>query len=301
MPVTIMVPAMIISGFAVAADRLPTDLPALLRRALPAPFTTAATERLGTPSLKITPSRAADSAWDLSRAAAADEDDRAKILRADWHIGIASELPAGDLPLGLHLARATAKAIAETLCGVPIDLDSGQVLPADPVSALDEFRLADGWLGASLPPYRNAGHCPADDDDIDGCTCVDLTTRGLHRFGLPELEITDVACPHDVAALNILRTTAQRLLPLGRHPGDHVLPSEIPLTGEDFAAFWGARDPMWDDGPVPVRLIEESPRRLSIRAPDDFPGTLNEWLWDELPPILHDLLICEPDGSPTPG
>ena len=100
-----------------------------------------------------------------------------------------------------------------------------------------------------------------------------------------------------VAALNVLRTTAQRLLPLGRHRGEHVLHSELVLTSADFSAFWGSREQVWDDGPVPVRLVQTGPRRLSIQAPEDFPGSLNEWLWDELPPVLHHYLSCEPDNA----
>lgn len=230
-----------------------------------------------------------------------DEDDAQRARQAGRHIGVTCVLPAGDLPSGPHLARATAKAIAESLCGVPVDLATGRTLPATRSDRLDDFFLADDWLGTVLPPYRNSGRCTADEDDIDGCACVALNTRGLGRFGLPELEITDVACPHDLAALNILRTTAQRLLPLGRHPGDHTLPGELLLTSADFSAFWGNRDPMWDDGPIAVRLTENASGRLGVLPPAAFPGTLNEWLWDELPPVLHELLGCDPERAAPPG
>ncbi|TDD70588.1 hypothetical protein E1293_34600 [Actinomadura darangshiensis] len=295
MRVTITVPEETTAGFVVATERDPGDLVAAIRRRLPGPFAAAVSGRLGTPRLTLTCHPAAGSPWDLDDVPGLDEDDAARIRQARRHIGVTSVLPAGDLPSGPHLARAAAKAIAEALCGIPVDLASGEVVPVVPFGRFDEFTLADDWLGLTLPPYRRAGHCNADEDDIDGCACVDLRTRGLHRFGLPELEITGVACPHDLAALNVLRTTAQRLLPLGRHPGDHALPAELMLTSADFSAFWGNRDPVWDDGPVAVRLTEVAPGRLGISAPDGFPGTLNEWLWDELPPVLHDLLSCEPD------
>ncbi|WP_433469036.1 hypothetical protein [Spirillospora sp. CA-128828] len=297
MRVTITVPEETTAVFVVATDKDPGDLPAAIRRRLPGPFAAAVSERLGTPRLVLTCHPAAGSPWDLSHVTGVDEDDAERIRQATRHIGVTSVMPAGDLPSGPHLARAAAKAIAESLCGVPVDLDTGRVLPVVPFGRFDEFTLADDWLGSTLPPYRNSGRCTADEDDIDGCACVHRATRGLGRFGLPELEISGVACPHDLAALNVLRTTAQRLLPLGRHPGDHSLPTEVMLTSADFSAFWGTSDSMWDDGPIAVRLTEAGPGRLGIHPPAIFPGTLNEWLWDELPPVLHELLGCEADHA----
>lgn len=300
MSITITVPEETTAGFVVATDKDPGSLAATIRRQLPASFAAAVSMCLGTSRLVTSSHRAADSPWDLSGVTGADEDEAARARQATRHVGITSVLPVGDLPSGPHIARATARAIAESLCGIPVDLALNKVLPVTPFGRFEEFVLADHWLGASLPPYRDSGRCQAEEDAIDGCTCVRLTTRGLHRFGLPELEVTDVACPQDLAALNVLRTTAQRLLPLGRHPGEHTLPSELMLTSTDFSHFWGHRDPMWDDGPIPVRLVQVGPNRLSIRPPASFPGTLNEWLWDELPPILHELLSSEPDhASPT--
>lgn len=301
MRVTITVPEETSAGFVVASDREPGDLAAMIRQRLPSPLAAAVAGRLGTPRLVFADHPADSSPWDLSEVSGADEDDAERARLAKRHIGVTCVMPVGDLPSGPHLARATAKAIAESLRGVLVDLATGRTLPAARLNRLDDFVLADDWLGTVLPPYRDSGRCTADEDDIDGCNCVALRTRGLRRFGLPELEITDVACPHDLAALNILRTTAQRLLPLGRHPGEHVLPGELMLTSADFSTFWGNRDPMWDDGPIGVRLAEVAPGRLGIRAPASFPGTLNEWLWDELPPVLHELLTCEPDRATPPG
>jgi hypothetical protein len=297
LPITITVPEETTSRFVVAADQAPDDLSTAIRQRLPGPLGAAVTERLGTPALVVTAHKAAGSPWNLRPVESADGDGAERARRTGWHVGVTSVLAAADLPIGPHLARATAEALAESLCGVAVDLDVNQVVSSAPVRRSGDFVLADGWTGAALPPYRNAGRCTADEEEIDGCTCVRLTTRGLRRFGLPDLEITGVACPHDLAALNILRTTAQRLLPLGRHRGEHVLHSELTLTSADFSAFWGSREQIWDDGPVPVRLVQTAPDRLAILAPEDFPGTLNEWLWDELPPVLHHYLSCEPDDA----
>ncbi|NDU72811.1 hypothetical protein GWI34_09240 [Actinomadura sp. DSM 109109] len=296
MRVTITVPEETTADFVIATDRNPGDLPAAILRRFSGSFAAAVSERLGSPRLALAVHHTANSPWDLTGITGPDADDTERLHHATRHIGVRSILPAGDLPLGPHLARAAAKAVAESVCGVLADPVAGQVLPVVPFGRFDEFALADDWLGVALPPYRNSGRCTADEDDIDGCGCVYLTTRGLCRFGLPELQITGVACPHDLAALNVLRTTAQRLLPLGRHPGEHTLPGELLLTSTDFSAFWGNRDPMWDDGPLAVRLTEVTPHRLAVHPPEGFPGTLNEWLWDELPPILHELLSCEPDN-----
>jgi hypothetical protein len=301
MRVTITVPEETTAGFVVAADRDPGDLAAMIRQRLPGPLASGVADRLGTPHLALACHPAEDSPWDLSEVSGTDEEDAERARQATRHIGVTCVLPVGDLPSGPHLARAAAKAIAESLCGVPVDLATGRALSPAHISRLDDFVLADDWLGTVLPPYRNSGRCTADEDDIDGCNCVALRTSGLRRFGLPELELTNVACPHDLAALNVLRTTAQRLLPLGRHPGDHALPAELMLTSTDFSTFWGNRDPMWDDGPIAVRLTEVAPQLLGIRPPAAFPGNLNEWLWDELPPVLHELLTCEPDRITPPG
>lgn len=298
MPVTITVPEKITAGFVVATDQVPDDLAALLREHLPGASAPTAVNRLGTPRLTITGHRAADSPWALDAVTGADAEDVERLHQATRHIGVTSVLEVGDLPVGLHLTRTVAKVIAETLGGVPVDTDTNRVLPVVPFGPLNEFVLADDWLGASLPPYRDGGRCTASEGDIDGCSCVDLATTGLRRFGLPELEIADVACAQDLAALNVVRSAAQRLLPLGRHRGEHVLASEILLTGDDLGAYWGCREPVWDDGPVAVRLIEVAPGRIRLAAPSDFPGTLNEWLWDELPPILHELLSYEPEPHP---
>ncbi|MBE1535665.1 hypothetical protein [Actinomadura algeriensis] len=296
MPVTITVPEETTARFVVAADRVPRDIPAVIRRALPVPHANAVADRLGTPGLMITVHPADSAPWRLRHAAGVDPADVAAIARATRHIGVTSVMPVDDLPLALHLARATALAIAEEVCGVPVDVDTDRILPA---LRPGDFVLADEWLGAYLPPYRNGGLCEAGPGNGESCACVRLRSRGLRRFGIPELEINDVSCTLDVAALNVLRTTAQRLLPLGRHPGRHTVSSEPALTGTDFAAFWGGRKPMWDDAPVPVRLTEAGPGRLAIEQPSDFPGALNDWLWDELPMVLHQVLSCEPARTPA--
>ncbi|MEW2357059.1 hypothetical protein [Spirillospora sp. NPDC029432] len=292
------VPEQTTSCFVVAAERAPGDPPQAALRRLPAPFATAAVERLGTPRLRIASYPAAYSPWNIGHATRVTDDDdpglAERALAATHHIGVQAVAASGDRPFAHQLARAVAGAIAEHLDAVPVDADTGQILPAR--SCADtRFRLADGWLGAWLQNDRDGGRCKASEDDIDGCACVGFTTRGLTRFGLPELQMAGIACPHDLAALNVIRTTAQHLLHLGRRAGPRTFARDLPLTGADFAAFWGSGSPAWTDDPVVVRLTPFSPRLIRVGPPEDFPGTLNEWLWDELPPVLYDLLSCGAD------
>ncbi|GAA2412878.1 hypothetical protein GCM10010191_23080 [Actinomadura vinacea] len=299
--ISFTVPEQTTSCFVVATDHAPRELPMPALRRLPAPFAMEAIERLGSPRLAITSYPAAHSPWSLAHAV--DDDDaglKDLALGCGHHIGVTAALPSTDRPYGMRLARAVARCIAEHLDAVPVDLDTGQVLSARAAEP-SGFRLADDWLGAWLPPYRDAGRCKAPEDEVDGCACVELTTHGLSRFGLPELQMTGVSCPHDLAGLNVLRTTAQRLLPMAAQPGGHSFPRVLSLSGADFAAYWGADDPIWSDDPVLVRLTPQEPHILGVGPPEEFPGTLNEWLWDEVPPLMYDLLSLGPDGAATVG
>jgi hypothetical protein len=296
--IRLTVPEQTTSCFVVAADRATDDVPSAALRRLAEPFGIEAAERLGTAGLAVTSYPAAHSPWSLDHAVSVTDDDdpefEERVLDAKQHIGVTAAVPSGDRPFGLRVARAMARSLADHLDAVAVDLDTGQILPARSGEP-SAFRLADDWLGAWLPAYRNGGRCKASDDAVDGCACVELTTQGLTRFGLPELQMAHVSCPHDLAALNVLRTTAQRMLPMSNRPGAHTFPRLMSLTGDDFAAYWGAHDPMWADTPVNVRLTPQGPNVLAVGPPEDFSGTLNEWLWSDLPPVLYDLLSCGRD------
>lgn len=299
--ISVTVPEQTTSCFVVATDTANSDLPLTAVHRLVEPFAAEAAERLGTPALAITSYPAAQSPWNLEQAITVPDDDdhdyEDLVFDARRHIGVTAAVSSCDRPFGLRLARAVARAIAEHFDTYAVDLDTGDVLaetPGEPPA----FRLADDWIGTRLPPYRNGGRCKVSEDEIDGCTCVGLTTTGLTRFGLPELQMSGVSCLHDLAALNIVRTTAQHLLPLCNQPGGHTFPRLQSLTGRDFADFWCTRDPVWSDAPVEARLTQLGPSLLGVGPPEDFPGTLNEWLWDDLPPALYDLLSCGRDPAP---
>ncbi|WP_329520294.1 hypothetical protein [Spirillospora sp. NBC_01491] len=300
MSVTFTVPDKITTSFVVATDSDPGELPSAVRHRLTGPFAKAAGERLGTPRLEITGFRAAGSPWNLDSVVGADLEEAGRAREAGRHIGVTATLEVADLPFGVQVARSVTRAIAAAVSGIPVDLDTGRVLRARPDPRDAEatgFVLADDWFCARAPLSPTRGQCTADEEEINGCACVELTTRGLRRFGIPELRIADVACAHDLAALNVLRTTAQRLLPLGTRPGEHTTGPVLSLAGSDFSAYWGSGEPMWDDGTVPVHLSQLEPLLLGVGPPADFPDTMNDWLWDDLPPILYELLSCDPDPA----
>jgi hypothetical protein len=295
---TITVPEETTSTFVVTTDR-PDDVPPLPSR-LVEPFAAEAAKRLGTAQLSVATFRAPDSPWDLGGSLYVHEEHdpprtRETVREAAHHIGVSATVPVDDQPFGAQLARAVARAIADAVAGTPIDLDTGQVLPFLNAIESSQFLLADEWLGVWLPPYSDITQCAAAGDD---CTCVELITRGMSRFGLPELQMTAVGCQYDLAALNLLRTTAQRLLPLGRTPGTHILPRQISLTSGDFGAYWGTSEPMWSGGPLSVRLTPLHRNLLRVGPPTDWPSTQNEWLWDEVPPVLYDLLSYGSEAPP---
>ncbi|KAB2346821.1 hypothetical protein [Actinomadura rudentiformis] len=295
--ISITVPPKTTTCFVVATEREPGDARLAMLRRLAEPFAAAATERLSTSRLAVTSYRAADSPWDLTGVAAADDhESETRARKAVHHIGVTSLLQVAGQPFGTQLARAAARALADVVAGVIVDLNTGQIVPQD-TPENPRFALADDWLGVSLPPEDE--HCSDGDDSIDGCSCVELTTRGLRRFGLPELQIAGVACPHDLAALNVLRATAQRLMPVGRLSGPQALPSYLPLVSDDLAGFWGIAESLWADGPLPVQLTSLGPRLIGVGPPPEFQGTLNEWLWDELPPVMHELLGCTAEPLPS--
>ncbi|MFG2006034.1 hypothetical protein ACGFNU_43480 [Spirillospora sp. NPDC048911] len=297
--ISITVPAKTTTCFVVATEREPGDARLAMRHRLAEPFAAAVSERLGTSRLAVTSYPADGSPWDLAAATAAEEADtesEARVRKAVHHIGVTALLPVSDQPFGAQVARAVARALAGAVAGVVVDLHTAQILPQTP-GEKPHFALADDWLGVSLPPEE--GHCSNGDDSINGCSCVEFTTRGLRRFGLPELQMSGVACPHDLAALNIMRTTAQRLMPIAQLPGQQILSPFLPLASDDLAAFWGVKESLWTDGPLPVRLTSLGPRLLGVGPPPTFQGTLNEWLWDELPPVMYELLGCITDPVPS--
>ncbi|MEU9024325.1 hypothetical protein [Actinomadura sp. NPDC048394] len=306
------VPATTTTRFAVAAEHVPHDLTGVLRDAA-GPYAAHIAGRLGSPHLEVVREDLTTLRWDPRgiRAPRAEDRRRERAFQDAPEFAVVTACaPITDQPRAVQVARAAAFHLSAALGGVPADLVTGHVL-TPPAEERTRFVLADQWLGDVLPPFRANGRCTAPDPDrdpegVNGCSCVRLRTRGLRRFGLPELQITDVACPHDLAALNVLRTAARRLLtdhwswlstgPAGR---TREIDADLPLAEADFNAFWGGRRThLAPPSPFQVRLTFLTPRLLAVAPPDDIPGTVNDWLYGEALPLgMYDVLHSP---APTP-
>lgn len=312
--ITFPVPSTTTSRFAVAAHSVPRDLPDLLNRAASGPYHAHITGRLGSSQLQVTREDLTTLRWDPGdvRAARPEDGRAARAFHDATEFAVVTAFaPITDQPRGVQVARAAAYAIAEATGGVTADLITGRVLTPS-ATERTRFVLADNWLGDILPPFRANGRCTAADPELDpegvnGCACVRLRTGGLRRFGLPELQITGVACPHDLAALNVLRTTARRLLTGhwswlagGPATGTRTIPAALDLTRRDFDEFWGSTRHIHLTPPVPfqVRLTPLTARLLAVGPPEDFGGTVNDWLWgDTLPLGMYDVLLSPADRA----
>jgi len=310
--ITFSVPATTTSRFAVASAGVPHDLADVLSRTASGPYHAHIAGRLGSSHLQVTREDLTTLRWDPGAVRAGDTEDRQAALAfndASEFAVVTAYAPITDQPRAAQVARAAAHAIAKATGGIMADLVTGHVL-APATAERTRFVLADRWLGDTLPPFRANGRCTAPDPDLDpegvnGCACVRLRTRGLRRFGLPELQITDVACPHDLAALNVLRTTARRLLtdhwswlatgPAGR---TRTIPAVLDLAQRDFNDFWGTtrRVRLTPPTPFQVTLSPLTSRLLTVSQPAEFDGTINDWLWgDTLPLGMYDLLKAPAD------
>ncbi|RKS74238.1 hypothetical protein BZB76_2747 [Actinomadura pelletieri DSM 43383] len=314
--ITFPVPSTTTSRFAVAAESVPQDLPGLLHRHPTGPFHAHITGRLGSPQLQVAREDLSSLCWDPGQIRAVRLEDRhaARAFNDATEFAVVTAFaPITDQPRGVQVARSAAHTIAEATGGIMADLVTGHVLtPSAPERT--RFVLGDHWLGDVLPPSRANGHCTAPDPEMDpegvnGCACVRLQTRGLRRFGLPELQISEVACPHDLAALNVLRTTARRLLTdhwswlaTGPAARTRTIAADLRLARGDFNDFWGStrRTPPTPPTAFHVTLSPRTPRLLTVAPPADFDGTINDWLWDDTLPLgMYDVLQAHPDPLPT--
>ncbi|MER7542810.1 hypothetical protein [Actinomadura sp.] len=310
--ITYSVPSTTTSRFAVAAESIPRDLGALLRRTASGPYHAHITGRLGSPQLQVAREDLTTLRWNPGdvRAAGPEDLQAARTFNSATEFAVVTAFaPVTDQPRGVQVARAAAHTIAKATGGITADLVTGHVLTAA-ATERTRFVLADRWLGDVLPPFRANGRCTAADPDLDpegvnGCACVRLRTRGLRRFGLPELQITDVACPHDLAALNVLRTAARRLLTdhwtwlaTGPAARTRTVSATLGLSHRDFNDFWGTtrRVHLTPPAPFQVTLSSLASRLIALSPPADFDGTVNDWLWgDTLPMGMYDVLKAPAD------
>jgi hypothetical protein len=304
--ISVSVPHNVTSRFVVAADEVPKDPCAMARAQVGGPPGEEVIDRLGTPLLRIRSVAAADSIWGGELAAvAASDDERARLRGAAGHLVIESRTPRAARPRLAQAVRAVARALAEATGGLLADLCTAQLVHPDrrTCGERDWFCPADGWLGVDCRINADGG---MDTGGPAECECLCLFTRGLSRFGLPELVIDRVACAYDLAATNVLRGLAVRLLALlWAEPGARGLrlAETVVVEPEDVWGYWGARPlfglpvPLlltWasrDDLPAGVAHLELCPR-------PDFPGTRVEWGARVLNEGVSSVAGWQPDTPP---
>ncbi|GGO83583.1 hypothetical protein [Nonomuraea cavernae] len=129
--------------------------------------------------------------------------------------------------------------------------------------------------GTSCDPGRPWG-CPSGEAVRGGaCGGLRVTSRGLRRFGLPEITLDGVACAHRLCAGNVLRMVAHRLVTdhlafIAAHPGaarrvidDHLQVERAEEVSGDGGSSFGVRlTPCDADAPGPGSA--GSVRRLKV-------------------------------------
>jgi hypothetical protein len=261
--------------------------------------------QLDTSLLHVRAVAAADSIWagDLAAVAASD-DEHAQLRTATGHLIIESETPRQARPRLAQAVRAVARTLAETTGGLLADLCTLQLVhPGRRVDGeRDWFCPADDWVGIDCRINPDGG---MNTNSPTECECLCLFTRGLARFGLPDLVIDRVACAYDLAATNVLRGLAVRLLrQLWADPdaAELRLDESIVVEPDDVWAYWGAR-PLFGQ-PVPLLLAPASRDDLPVGAYLEllprlnFSGTRVEWAAQVLGEGVSSVAGWQPDTPP---
>lgn len=181
----------------------------------------------------------------------------------------------------LWAAHAAARALAEHMNGVPVDIDTLQVLNAN--VALSTMHVA------GVPRIR---HFLSISNQSGKAKIPRFITQGMARFGLPELELqTEYPIPEAIA-MEFILAVAQKLtsemmalITSAGSPGDRIrLPLEITLSSEEP---WSEAPRSLFNGSRPadsltVRLRPPgAPGRsdgILLRPPRDYPGDARGWL-----------------------
>lgn len=236
---------------------------------------------------------------DLLRIFGATEASLDAIDRAPYSVVVEAVYAPGWPPVHEVVARTAAAAVAHALHGQVIDAQVPRVLSLD---RLDGSVPEDGQIVLSdyvLVPQSS------------GARGTWLTTKGLGRFGLPELQALDVPSPLGPAWTAILSGAAYELLDefagvvgRGEPPAIVELPEVLEVGLHAMAAAYGEQAE-GDDLRAPLRL-EFTPASepghdefLTVRPPRGYPEEgedFHAWVVAELfdeaggpahPPGLH--------------
>jgi hypothetical protein len=297
------VPETIATPFVVATAWPPHDPAAVARARVRQPL---AADLLGTPLIHIRTLPAGESGYSelMSSAAWARPEDRFLLHKLTHHIVVVGHIPPVSQPGHGQATRAIARAIADACDGVIYDAWSHQVLPHDFRYGVEhpEFCLADDWLATFISggdghdgaaeriyPSGFTGGRQAPSDDA-----LQLTTAGLHRFALPELEARAVPLGNVFAAVTLLRCLSVTLLSehwdwLACNPGGRSrrLRPQAWVEGHEVWRYWAAEPRDTAGGRVHVSLQPtnedgtEALPYLSVGPPADFDAPPEEW-WNDV-------------------
>jgi len=201
------------------------------------------------------------------------------VAEASEFVVVRASGPPGWPPMHEWAGRACAAVLASQ-AGVPlVDTATPRILTADaalrtlPGAEDARFRLADWML-----VFSSGG--------IGGLW---MSTKGLGRFGLPELQVRNVPPQLGQTWTRVLTGLASSLLGAWLNalrdraePAFAQLPAVLEVGEADIAM---AHDEAVTEGPaVPVRLtFDPSPQDsadsfLSVQPPDDYPASAGEFL-----------------------
>ena len=201
------------------------------------------------------------------------------VAEASEFVVVRASYPPGWPPMHEWASRACAAVLASQ-AGVPlVDTATPKVLTADaalrtlPGSEDASFRLADWML-----VFQSAG--------LGGLW---MTTKGLSRFGLPELQVRNVPPQLGDAWTHVLTGLASSLLGTWLNalrdraePAFAQLPAVLEVGEADIARAYDA--PVTEGPAALVRLtFDPSPHDgadsfLSVQPPDDYPASAGEFL-----------------------
>lgn len=281
--ITVRIPETVPSTFVVATSAPPAE-PAVtaerhLHPLLAPPLRAAARELLSGPSLRAAVCPAGISPWRAALTGAARAPALADRLRAaTHHIVLTAHAPPASHPVRAQAVRAIARALAFARAGVVYDAHTGCLI--GPAARGDvepaTFRLADDWLSVAV------------------ASGLEVTTRGLARFGLPELSMAGVPADRLLTAVGLLRGTAVHLLAghwtwlaTAADRASHVISARLRVSAADLCQYWGREGlESWraagpDTASVEPRLeaVPGDAGRLSIRPPYGAgPAAMAAWL-----------------------
>lgn len=194
----------------------------------------------------------------------------------------ASYLPAPP-PFHHWSTLAAAGALAERMDGTVLDPLFPRLLPLDERTCVIPENGLVTVVRDILAPMSTQG---------DGTVLI--TTKGMTRFGIPELRLAGIPPGVGGDALPLVNAVAQRLLhELYRRASQGrlsvlVLEDELSINGHDMAAAWGRR--LEEDGPggtAMVRLSYAEAKNglepfVDIEPPRAFRGQRGEWVYAAL-------------------